>query len=828
MDDLKQDFLNNPFRRLNSAWCELMRAAEKFKKAEFQDDADDILKFFNGNTDDFWGDSYSKGKRGFLGKDSKVAPPDFQMKYCKAADATQVINSRLYSSNPQIAVRPRRYTEVAPQALGIDPRSLQPPQPGPNGEPGMPSMELMQWEARQAQRQNAEAVKESIGACFRDVLNYEQIELDKQSHMRRIIDEALLCGMGVGWTEVIEFDGSDRKLVGTFYEPVKNLLLDPDANCWEELQWVARKRCMPYWEAEELFGYKPGALKEYCRIESQAQQAMAKTSKKSQGTARTSGKTADTIEFWEIYSRMGIGDRLKGVPEELYESEAWSDAFPQYCKLCVCEHTSFPLNLHPSFADLPKEELAAKVSWPIPFYLDNQWPCVPVVFHPVPNQLWPMSHFKPALGEMQFIMWCFSFLANKVRTSCGTTLVCPKEAQKELEELFAEPGDNKILWAKGAWDSNGKRLIDYIQAPEFHGDIWNMLQAMLAEVDKRLGMLDPVTGDSSGPKDRSATESDHKFKSASGRINDMGTAVEAGLRRMCVNEAIANWALLSGADLADVLGPDGMQVWDMLIKPMPAEKIVREYFFEIIAGSTRKRDKQAQAELMNTAMQVLGPALQNFSSMGMFDPWNALVVDWAKANDIDNPERYLVQPPPPQPDPKLEMEQQKLAGEMQKLEAQGQQSAEKHQLDIQRVLLEMQRDKERHTAELVKMQATLVMERERHQQDILFERQKFAAEMQRDRERGQQEMAIETAKASQEMQLAEAEGSQQLEIEERRAESELELEKEKASTEQKIASQKSASEIQMNREKGKADVAIARDLAKAKKQSVQPKKKDAK
>lgn len=816
MDDvLGKEYLDNPFRPLAAAWCKLMRRAQAWKKAQFQDDADDIQMFFDGCKDDFWKSDYARGPRGYMGGDAKVAPPDFQMLVMKVAEAVQIFGPSLYANNPTIAVSPKRYTEVAPQTLGIDPASLQASPPGPNGEPGQPTPQLLYWQQQQNQRQSAFAKRESYANIFRDILNYEQVELDKQSHMRRIIDEALIAGLGIGWTELIEFPGSDRKLVGSFYEPVKNLLLDPDADSWETLQWVARERTMPYWEAEDMFGYDRGALQHYCKTESVAQQEMAKESEDASGTKRASGKTNDLITFWEIYSKMGIGDRLKGVPNEV-EQGPWADIFPEHCKLCVAEHIPFPLNLPPSILKLPKDDVKAKAAWPIPFYKDNQWPCVPVAFHPVPGQVWPQSHFKPALGEIHLLSWCFSCLANKVRTSCGTWMVGLAAAKDQLEAKIEESGDNKVLWLQDAYDvKDASKLLSFIQAPEFHADLWKFLQAMLLEIDKRLGTAEVLYGMSSGAKDRSATETDLKFKSASTRISDMGRAIESGLSRMCRNEAIANWAIVTGKDVFEVLGPEAAYVYDTQIKTMPAESICREFMFEIIAGSTRKMNKQARAELMNEAMTILGPALQTFAGMGIFNPWNALVVDWAKANDIDNPERYVAEPPPQQPDPKQEAEMAKLQGEMQMQQVEGQQKQESHQLEIQKALFEMEAKKQELALKAQEAQMKMAMEMEKHRLQMEMEKQKCQLEIQLEREKAQASLQVESAKASQQIQLAEVQGQQQVALEERKAETQLAVEEKKAEASMKQQDAMTKAKVQQTKDVGKAQVATAKAKAAA-------------
>jgi hypothetical protein len=794
-------------RPLVNAWVKLGKRANDWKKAQFQDDADDIQLFFNGCKDDFWSPDYSTGKRGFLSADSKIAPPDFQMKVMKVAEAVEIFGPRLYANNPTVAVNPRKWTEAAPVTLGIPPEALQ-PQMGPDGQPLPPNPFVEAFQQRQRERGINEEARRTYAMIHRDLLNYEQIELDKQSHMRRIIDEALIMGMGVGWTEWYEYPDSNHKLVGTFYDSVRNLLLDPDASCWEDLQWVGRKRSMPYWEAEEMFGYKPGSLRQYATKETLQQQEFQ--SETTESDDRKRGDTCDLIEFTEYYSKFGVGEKLRGVPEEYANKPLWAEKFPRYCYLAICERCPYPLNLPPDTWTAPPDEngvheVTKRAEWPIPFWKDNRWPCVPVVFHPVPDQLWPMSHFKPALGEIQWVTWCLSFMANKVRTSCGTMLGILAAAKSEVEEQLEKPGDNKIIWLADSYGVKDiKQLMTYLQQPEFHQDLWNMLQAMMNEIDKRLGTVEALYGMGGQTQDRSATESDIKNRNAGNRIDDMARNVESALTYMCRNEAIGNWYWLEAQDVADILGPDGTQVWVEQIKTQPLDRIVGEFDFEIVAGSTRKMNKEAKAQLMNQAMQVLGPAIQNFAAQGIVDPWNALVLDWANANDVQDPERYLVQLPEPQPDPKVQ-------AEMQKMQAEQQMAQEAHQMEMQKSLSEMEMKKQE-----------LMLKQQEQQVKLAVEIEKQRLQLQIMREKAQLEMEIERMKAQQSMQVEQVKAAQSIEVEQAKAESQAQIAEQQATAKLETDKQMADAKVEQTKQVGKAQVETAKAKAKA-----TPKKKPA-
>jgi hypothetical protein len=116
-------------------------------------------------------------------------------------------------------------------------------------------------------------------------------------------------------------------------------------------------------------------------------------------------------------------------------------------------------------------------------------------------------------------------------------------------------------------------------------------------------------------------------------------------------EAMASRWLLQPKDVAPVLGPLGAEAWAMNMSPkdgMDFSAITREFEYSIESGSARRLDKQASQDRMGMAFQTLAPLLQPLVAAGVVGPMNALLTEWAKANDLD-PTPFLLPPPPPPP-----------------------------------------------------------------------------------------------------------------------------------------------------------------------------------
>lgn len=822
------ELIDNPLAPVCRAWWKLGKRAREWKHAEFQADADDVMTFFSG-TNDFFGKEYATGPRGYAKGQKEVPQPDFQFVLMKPAEAVQLFGPTLYANNPTIEITPIRFPDIYPAGLGVDERMLQ-PQQGPDGQPLPPTQLQMQFEALELHEQRMEQIRHCKAAVHRELLNYEQRELDKQSHMRSIIDEALLKGLGVGWTEVEEMPvtspgAEPRKLIGTFFDSVNNLLLDPDAEHWDELQWVGRERTMPYWEAEEKFRLPKNSLRKYARKESIAQQEHADAG--DEQTDRKNGKTNDLITFIEFYSKMGIGDRLKGVAENLMDEHLakgmdkfkWDEVFGQYCYLAVAANCPWPLNLHPSKWEKDPEELKLEAEWPIPFWIDNEWPCTPVAFHPVPGHVWPMSHFKPGLGELKWLTWAMSFLANKVRTSCGTIIGVRGDAADEVVPALESNSDNRIVKITAAMEGKTiKEFVDFLQQPPFHGDIYNVIQAVMNEFDKRIGLSEILYGMGGATQDRSATETNIKQQNASARISDMTKAVETALSKMSVKEAFANRVFLDKPEFVqDILGPKGTQIWFTHVLTEPLDRVAREFEFKIVSGSTRKGDKQTKLETLLEFSRNWGPMLQAGMSMGMLDPINNLMLDTARLMDVDEPEKYTFIPPPPQPpppDPKAEAELQRTQLEMQ-------QSQEQHQMDMQMRIAEMQMKREEAMLKQQEMEAKLVFEQQKQQMELLMMREKAQTELAIEREKAQQSMQVESVKAEQQLAVEATKAETQQQIESQKAETQLAVEKQKADASIEQSKEMTKAKVEQTKATGKAQADAAKMKAKA-----TPKKKE--
>jgi len=554
------------------------------------------------------------------------------------AELVQLFGPVLYHRNPIRQVNPRKPPVIPIEAFGN------------------PEDPMVQQQYLMLMQQVQPFAGRDLGRAklLEWYLNYTPNALDLKSESRRSIDECLIKGLGVLWTELYQPLGGNFRTVGSFYDSVDNLLIDPDGESIQEAKWVARYRVHPVWQVADMFGYKPGELQG--NMESYGQQAIIQTDPDGD-YRRRQGLSNDLIGYWEIYSKMGLGARLSGaskdVPQFASALRAELDRYGDYCYLVVAD--SQPdrfLNIPPDLATTPGADSAImqQIQWATPFWADGQWPFSYLAFHEVPREVYPMSHIKPALGELKFINWTYSFLATKLKTASRDLIVVQKSVGEEIKNAIIRGQDYELIETEKAHGTISE-VVQFLQHPPFQGDIYKVIQAVEENFRKRTGLTELMYGQTAHQY-RSATEAESKQDQLHIRPDDMANKVEDWMGEVARKEAFAARWHLQGQDVAPVMGPIGAQLWQALVMPADPGEILHQLEYRIEAGSAKKPNKARDAANAQQALQTLMPVFQQYAgATGDVGPINALIADWAKGIDLDGSKYMLKPPPPPMPPP---------------------------------------------------------------------------------------------------------------------------------------------------------------------------------
>jgi len=625
---------DHPLRPLCSIWNEKLTLAMEYKKRKFQEDAEEALNFYNGPHDFMYYPKYATSSRGFvLGNEEDIPDPTFRMSVNKVAEMVQIFGPVLYYKNPQRQVNPRRFPAPPVELFG---------------DPSNPNVQQA-YVAIAQQINQSRAVDKARAALLEAYLNYTPDALDLKRHSRRAIDETIIKGAGVLWTELYQPAGSDILMVGSFYDSIDNLFIDPDMESFEDAKWIARKCVHPVWAVETEFGLPPGTLRG--NLESYNQQAVSMTEEDAD-YQRKRGLSNDLLVYYRVYSKQGIGARLSGGPGGQASLDALRktlDTFGDYVFLVIVPDVPYPLNLPPFLLEQvgADQEILKRLEWPTPFWADDAWPCSLLSFHEIPRSVWPMSHVKPAMGEQKFINWSYSMLTSKIRTTCRDFIACKKSAAEEIKSALTAGTDLTLLELEHSY-ANITEVVSFLQHPQWNGDIWKMVEAVEANFEKRVGLTELMYG-MSEKQMRSAAEAQSKANQLQVRPDDMANKVEDWMSDVARKEALAARWHLTGKDVAPILGQFGAQLWQQLLETSTMSEVLHELEYRIEANSARKPNKDRDAQNMQQAMQALfGPMMQYASATGDFQAINKLIGDWAKSIDLDAT-GYLFKPPPPPP-----------------------------------------------------------------------------------------------------------------------------------------------------------------------------------
>jgi hypothetical protein len=627
-------------KSIAGSWLKKIELSLRHKRP-FSEDAREAMDFFDGPHNWFWKDEYSKNEYGY---NRSITPPGFRMQINRVFEAVKLFASVIYHRNPVRQVNPKKFPEVTPDALGLNPND---------------PMVVQQVQMAMQETVARDGIRGIVSKLLSAYLNYTPNELDLKTHSRRVVDEAIIKGAGVWWTELVSDPGNGLRAVGSFADSVDNLALDPDATEIEDITWCARRCIHPIDVVAKQYGIDQEKLRQNLEGKSGTLSEEAYVDRRSSDDTRSSGRrvgrTNDLMTYWKVWSKTGFGDRLKDAPKD---QRGFFDSIGDNAYIVVADGVPFPLNVPPEVLSeqvdeatgLPQSVFRA-VQWPIPFWAEaNGWPFTLLSFHRKPGYLWPVSHIKPGIPELRFLCWAFSFLAQRVAISCETLIGVSKAADQDIKDqiLSQSQGGFKIVELSEILGRSVSDVISVFQLPNATNEIWSVIQAVTEMLEKRLGLTELVYG-MTATQIRSATEASVRSEQINIRPDDMAECVENSMTHIARKEALAARWLLTPEDVAPIVGPLGAVAWGQYVASLEPIQVAREYDYRIEAGSAKKPNKATRVEQMQAALQNLGPVLSGLIGSGLVDPFNALIKDWAASLDLDATPYLVPQPPPPPP-----------------------------------------------------------------------------------------------------------------------------------------------------------------------------------
>lgn len=655
---------NPTLGRIVNSWLGKIRSAKR-AKSDFDRDASEALSFYCGDTRKIWAS---------MSKDGNIAgipapTPSFLISVNKTYEAVKIWGGILYNQHPERTVTPRQFLDVPPEVLGV-----QMPEPDQQGmvplDPmtGMPQIDPQAEIYMQTQQAMDvdHTTRKMQSSLLQEYLNYTPKELDLRTNGRQCVDEALITGAGVAWTEAMNVPtnppAEPTLMVGSFYDSIANLYLDPDATSLDEINFCARRVTLPLRQVAQMFDIPEADLTPNAGTGETSEQnsrvAAGENLYPYESQARKQGgKTCELVTFYKVWSKVGVGNRLKGSTNK---PEPLLDNLGENCYIVVSDACDYPLNLPPPVFEaaergLAETDMPQRVAWPIPFWSDaNGWPFELLQFNPIPNTVWPMSLVRPAIGELRFINYIISWLATRITSSCQTMIGVKKSATEDIkQQILADSKFGfKIVELEQALGANINEVLSVFDTPQVNGDVWQILDRVMALFDKRTGLTELAYGQSVNQL-RSATEAQVKSDAMNVRPSDMLDQVDYWSTQLARKEAMAARWLLKAEDVVPVIGPLGALAWQQHLQLKPGEdigSIARELEYGIANSAGQKLNKQQRANALNQALQTLMPIMLPMAQQtGDYSSVNALLTSWGETLELDLSGMLMNPPPPPPP-----------------------------------------------------------------------------------------------------------------------------------------------------------------------------------
>ena len=456
---------------------------------------------------------------------------------------------------------------------------------------------------------------------------------------RLAVTEALVKGRGVLWHGLIST--ASGLMPASFYESVDNIFIDPQAITIRDAGYIIRKRRMASWLAAGILGISEEKLVNMAGI-------------KDIGTDSTpKSGSSDIVEYYEVYSRIGIGASTTELDDSLREWRDALDALGPHVYLAIPSSGDFPLNIDPDKITTATE-LSMAVQWPVATYGDiiNPWPATFLDFYPNTTNPWARSPLKPGIPMQVFLDHLYGYIFSQAKRSCRSIVVVPDHVDKRFIEALAEEDKdfNVVPISNQQIQDIANELYHIIQFPVVGRDLWELVQLAEVQFAKAVGLDDVLYGATPQKQIRSATEASLRYSQASNRAQAMADTVETWMSHIAGKDGLLSRLYVPFNQMAKFVfepvleGPDGQpipggpltQIWATTVTAESPFSAGADFWFTVESGSGIRKDKQQQAQSAQFIAQTLLPvAMQVASASGDFSMFNRVLENLSNAMEMD-------------------------------------------------------------------------------------------------------------------------------------------------------------------------------------------------
>jgi len=591
---------------LTNIWVERIKAARQ-SKTRFNLVAKTCNDFYESQRGFMWND-----KQYFNGE---LPSPKFAICIAKAFEFVSIIGPHLFWNYADRKVFSQKEMELVPELFG-DPQ---------DPEAQQLAQQVMLDEAKK------KAISDFANDMMGVYLNWSQREQPGtlMVHGNHAVTESLIKGMACLWPETYSPPGSDAVYTRLCHDTIDNLFIDPDCKdpLWETAGYIMCRHSNPLWQVERMFGLPRGELEGKGTQHSAEMQARKQTSQ----ADRASNKTFDLIEWYEIWSKVGVGPRTKQLNHHMIDM--FDDKVGDYAYLCIAPGVEYPLNAPPDkfFGQNPatSDQVAEMFQWRcrnfgdhFPAWKDNRWPVSTLSYHPLMGSPWPMAPLGPGLGELIAINVLTSSYIDSSWSNRQQILAYLKSAASEAEQVLnSDDAVVKVGLNDNIHEDIGK-VIQFLQKPMAQGDQLQAIEMLSLNFNRRVGLNEMQYGESK-TQIRIASDSRAKTEALSIRPQKMSGDVGRWLTNASQLEMFLAAMHVQGKDLTHLLGEFAAEQWDNIYSNLPIERLMREAKATVEASEVRRPNKERDTANIQSLQQFLMPLLQQFArETGNTDPLN--------------------------------------------------------------------------------------------------------------------------------------------------------------------------------------------------------------
>jgi len=598
-----KDLTSQYYRPLVDIWTERLAAA-RTSKLRFEKIAKQCSDFYEAGAGFMWDKQFNRDY--FSGR---LPSPKFRITIAKLYEFVSIYGPHLFWQYPKRKVMSQRTLELKPEMFG---------------DPNDPSVQQV-FQQVLAQDGIEQAMTSFGNSMMSNYLDWSQREQPGglAIHGNLAVQEMLIKGLGTLWPETYSFPGSDQKFTALRFKTVNNFYVDPDCNdpLLETAGYIALRHVTPIWQVEKKFKLPKGSLSGKGNVSSFEQISRNNASQQHGNRDTTTRTTHDRIEWWEIWSKCGVGPRASQFTHSM--TDQMDEAIGDYAYLCIAKGVPFPLNAPPDrfFGEnaATDEDAKSMFEWRFadygdifPCWKDNRWPVAMLSVNKLSNSPWPLAPAAPGLGELIALNILTSAYVDQAWNNRKQLIGYLKSALGDIKAALDSEDTTELVPINESVHKSIGDVIQYLQAPRQNTDLLQAIEMLGSAFDKRVGLTELQYGISS-TQVRVASDIRTRSEAANIRPEKMSKDVAAWMSDASQLEMFAALMYVEGVSLTHLLGGYGASQWDALLKPMPIEQAMREMKATVEASDVRRPNHERDTANVQALQQYLMPTVQMFA-----------------------------------------------------------------------------------------------------------------------------------------------------------------------------------------------------------------------